>query len=137
MQHKGKAEMKIHEDPWDNYLYYDSKYILPLICHTAQLPIEEQLLLALFVRSATQDQTISQYGLPSNRLVEELVKFAKENHTDEDLLARLRAAAGLPGSEPAASSEHLNALIERTFRMFYLSQQMAGHLREFKDDYSV
>lgn len=137
VQHRGKAEMKIHEDPWENYLYYDSKYILPLVCHPGQLPIEEQLLLALFVRSTVEDQTISMYSLPAHLLVEQLLKFVRENHTDEDLLSRLRAAAGLPGEEPAASSEHLNGLVERTFRMFYLSMQMQGHLRAFKDDYSV
>jgi hypothetical protein len=29
------------EDPWDNYLVYDSKYFLPLLCHSAELKIEE------------------------------------------------------------------------------------------------
>ena len=40
VQHNGKELMKIHEDPWDNYLYYDSKYVLPIICHTTDQPIE-------------------------------------------------------------------------------------------------
>ena len=40
VQHAGKEMMKIQEDPWDNYLYYDSKHILPLICHGQDLPIE-------------------------------------------------------------------------------------------------
>lgn len=30
--HLGKKEMKIQEDPWDNYLYYDSRYIIPILC---------------------------------------------------------------------------------------------------------
>ena len=33
--------MSIQEDPWDNYLYYDSKYVLPIVCHSADLPIEK------------------------------------------------------------------------------------------------
>ena len=33
VQHNGKEMMKIAEDPWDNFLYYDSKYVLPIICH--------------------------------------------------------------------------------------------------------
>ena len=41
VEHTGKKMMKIHEDPWDNFLYYDSKYILPIVCHTEDLPIEE------------------------------------------------------------------------------------------------
>ena len=33
--------MSIQEDPWDNYLYYDSKYVLPIVCHSVDLPIEK------------------------------------------------------------------------------------------------
>ena len=41
VQHAGKEMMKIVEDPWDNYLFYDSKHVLPLICHSQDLPIEQ------------------------------------------------------------------------------------------------
>jgi hypothetical protein len=53
--------MKIQEDPWDNYLYYDSKYLLPLICHRDALEIEEQVLVAYFLQYTTADATISQF----------------------------------------------------------------------------
>ena len=59
VQHNGKAQMKIQEDPWDNYLYYDSRYLLPLICHAKALPIEEQLIVCLFLQQTCSDQTIS------------------------------------------------------------------------------
>ena len=49
VKHNGFEMMKIQEDPWDNYLYYDSKYVLPLICHGQDMPIEEQALVALFI----------------------------------------------------------------------------------------
>jgi len=53
--------MKIQEDPWENYLYFDSKYLLPLICHAGDLPIEKQVLIAMFIQRAVEDETISQY----------------------------------------------------------------------------
>ena len=33
--------MKIVEDPWENFLYYDSKYVLPILCHKTDMTIEE------------------------------------------------------------------------------------------------
>lgn len=59
MQHKGKMSMKIQEDPWDNFLYYDSKYLMPLICHKEALEIEEQVLVAFFLQFSSADATIS------------------------------------------------------------------------------
>ena len=38
--HLGKKEMKIQEDPWDNYLYYDSRYIIPIFCNQESMSIE-------------------------------------------------------------------------------------------------
>ena len=49
VQHTEKKLLQIHEDPWDNYLYYDSKYLLPLLCHQEALTIEQQVLLAFFI----------------------------------------------------------------------------------------
>ncbi len=39
--HQMRKQLKMDEDPWDNYLVYDSKYFLPLLCHSAELKIEE------------------------------------------------------------------------------------------------
>lgn len=41
IQHTGKEMMKIVEDPWENFLYYDSKYVLPILCHKTDMTIEE------------------------------------------------------------------------------------------------
>lgn len=57
--HQGKMEMKIQEDPWDNYLYYDSRLLIPIFCHQESLPIEQQVLAAYFIKNATEEETIS------------------------------------------------------------------------------
>ena len=71
--------MKIQEDPWDNYLYYDSKYVLPIICHSMSLSLEKQALLALFVRKSVQDETISQYRPQGSQLVTALLDFIEKD----------------------------------------------------------
>lgn len=58
--HKSRRELGIQEDPWDNYLYYDSQYIIPLINHKQPLNIVEQILLFKFLhRSMGDDSHVS------------------------------------------------------------------------------
>lgn len=39
--HVLRKQMKMDEDPWDNYLIYDAKYFVPLLCHNTDIPIEQ------------------------------------------------------------------------------------------------
>lgn len=41
VMHTGKEELKLTEDPWENYLFFDSKYLLPIICNQTALAVEE------------------------------------------------------------------------------------------------
>lgn len=75
VKHNTKEMMKIQEDPWENYLYYDSKHVLPLVCHAIDLPIEKQVLLAMFIKSAISDETISQYKPSGAKLIDALINF--------------------------------------------------------------
>jgi len=59
VKHVTRKHMKLDEDPWENYLYYDSKHLLPLICHNAPMPIEKQIIIARFIDHAMQEETIS------------------------------------------------------------------------------
>lgn len=78
--------MKLDEDPWDNYLFHDSKHLLPLICHNEALPIEKQVLLARFIEYSMREETISQYTINGQALSEEFLSFVSnfENNLDLD-----------------------------------------------------
>lgn len=47
--HFAKKEFKIAEDPWENYLFYDAKRLIPIICHSQSLSIEQQVILVKFI----------------------------------------------------------------------------------------
>ena len=47
---EGRKEFGIAEDPWENFLFHDSKFIIPLLNHSEPLTIIEQILLFKFVR---------------------------------------------------------------------------------------
>jgi len=57
--HLLRKQMKMDEDPWDNYLIYDAKYFVPLLCHNTDIPIEQQVLLVNFIRQSIAEETIS------------------------------------------------------------------------------
>ena len=59
-QNHNKRELGIQEDPWENYLYHDSKFMLPLINHKQTLPISKQILLFKFLHvNSLGDQDVS------------------------------------------------------------------------------
>lgn len=51
--------MKIEEDPWDNYLFYDAQRLMSLICHQSPLLVAEQVVLSKFIEHAIETETIS------------------------------------------------------------------------------
>jgi hypothetical protein len=73
--------MKIVEDPWDNYLFFDAKHLVHLICHRAMLPISHQVILAKFIEETVKSETISQYKIAGPKIIDELLKFTKEFET--------------------------------------------------------
>jgi hypothetical protein len=52
--HFAKKEFKIAEDPWENYLFYDARKLIPLICHREALTIAEQVLLVKFIQQTVE-----------------------------------------------------------------------------------
>ena len=83
-QYYTKKQFKIEEDPWDNYLYYDAKHLIHLICHHGYLPISHQVVLAKFIEETVVSETISQYQVSGSKLLDELLKFAGEFEISTD-----------------------------------------------------
>lgn len=54
-QNHSKRELGIQEDPWENYLYHDAKFIIPLLNHKEPLSIIEQILLFKFIQTPLSD----------------------------------------------------------------------------------
>ena len=144
--------MKIAEDPWENYLFYDAKKLIPLICHQESLTIAQQVILVKFITQTVENETISQYKVAGKELLKELLSFAEtfetqqnqeeeEDIIDDDdepevtgpnLLSRVDKVL-----QENKGSEDLEKDIERMLKMFYLQMRVKGLLNEFRDDYFV
>ena len=137
--HVLRKQMKMGEDPWDNYLIYDAKYFVPLLCHNTDIPIEQQVLLVRFIRQSIAEETISQYKLKSSLLINELVSFAQDFKDDEDepnILQKIKTASQDYLLKPSQIAE-IESEMERVVKMFYLQMKVKGHLKALKDDYFV
>mmetsp|Transcript_32472 Transcript_32472/g.49691 ORF Transcript_32472/g.49691 Transcript_32472/m.49691 type:complete len:245 (-) Transcript_32472:108-842(-) len=76
-QHNTREEYKLDEDPWDNYLYFDARQLVKLICHTESLSTAEEVLLTKFILHTYKEETISQYSVEPKIIINELFKFAR------------------------------------------------------------
>jgi hypothetical protein len=124
--HELRKQLKMDEDPWDNYLVYDAKYYIPLLCHGNELKIEEQILVAMFIRQALVDENISQYRPKGNHLIKELIQFAQDFKDDEDepnALERIRKVA-LSYDTGLDEARSLEEELERLIKMFYLHMRV-------------
>ena len=78
------------EDPWENYMFYDAKKLIPLICHREALSIAEQVLLVKFIAQTVENETISQYKIAARDILRELIQFANNFETaaslEEDII---------------------------------------------------
>lgn len=75
--------MGLDEDPWDNFLFHDSRYLLPLICHNDSLAVEKQVLIARFIEHSIKTETISQYKIYGQTLTAEFLSFIEQFEVDD------------------------------------------------------
>ena len=51
------------EDPWENYLFHDAHQLIHLICHSDSMSIEQQVVVAKFIKYTLDTETISEYKI--------------------------------------------------------------------------
>jgi hypothetical protein len=137
--HQLRKQLKMDEDPWENYLIHDSRYIMPILCHSQELSIEEQILVAKFIKQAIRDENISEYQLKGSALIKELLTFTNEfKDEEEDPTVLERLTKCLAQKELVQEDyEKTEREIERVIKMFYLQMRVRGQLKQYKEDYFI
>lgn len=55
-----RKSFAISEDPWENYLYHDSKQLVELLAHSGNcLNASEQVILARFIINTVKEENVS------------------------------------------------------------------------------
>ena len=154
-QNHARRELGMQEDPWENYLYHDSKFILPLITHKTALPISHQILLFKFLQRSVDEfsdpnqgwnDSISQFSKSPEQVKNMLFEYANEYDEfdgDKTILDIIEDFLSEPFENGSIESYkqgqmevyEINSLIDRFLKLFYSNCKLNGHLRDTKDDY--
>jgi hypothetical protein len=130
---KLRKELKMDEDPWENYLAHDAKYFLPILNHVGGKSIVEQILLFKFVQHAVRNETISQYNVKD--LGSAFLAFSEEYRefdNDMNLQEVLKDLIEIEGD-----SAVLTESVDRVAKMFFLQMKIEGKVKQFKETYFI
>lgn len=132
-QHKLRKDLKLQEDPWENYLVHDSQYFLPILFSQKSLSIVDQILLFKFVGISVGNSTIAQYDMKPDILASKYLEFVDSyDEFDDELTLRELIKEAIQRNDDL---ESLDELSRRVAKMFYLQMKIQGNLRPFKRDY--
>jgi len=145
-----KKELGIQEDPWENYLFYDSQFILPLINHKEPLSIVEQILVFKFIhRTVTNEpihnsewnEWISEFKAQPKTLIQNLLAHANEYQFKNDktildiISSHLSKNQYDDGVLLQNEMDGIKDQVDEFLRSFYTSTESKGGLRAHKLDY--
>lgn len=137
-QIKLKNELNIHIDPWDFYLYHDSKYFIQLFYNDFVLEPVQLIVYMHVLLKCIDEEVTSQFKLLPKQLIEYFLKFANEFKEFEKrnifeysqlMLERMR-------QEPDQTLEaNLHQCYERLYELFLMQLKINDHLLPQKKDY--
>lgn len=78
--HKLQEEVKklnIHSDPWDNYLYYDSKFFFDFIFNERHISPQERFIQLIFLNFVFQNDLLGNFRKDGNFICNRFMNFFK------------------------------------------------------------
>lgn len=76
--HKKQEEIKklnIHVDPWDNYLYYDSKFFLEFVMNENFSSPQDKFIQLIFLNFLFQNEFLSNFKKDGKYISNKFMKF--------------------------------------------------------------
>ena len=130
-----QTELKIHIDPWDYFLVYDSNYWLKFMINTRTYSYYEQLLLVHFVVKSVEEDIISYFEEDPKIVTEKYFKFIEEfkNFNETSIIEWLKFIRDNKLEDH--EEHHIFDNLDRVFHMFFLDQKDKGFLLKYKKDY--
>jgi len=71
-------DLKLTVEPWDYYLYFDSKYFMRLIVSANYFTPLEQAVFVKFIIAAIEEETIAMFKQTPQELTADFFAFARE-----------------------------------------------------------
>jgi hypothetical protein len=129
------SKLGIHLDPWDNYLYYDSKFILDCIFNKKFYSTNEKFLLVKFLLFVYYNDMMSNFRIDGKILVDKLITFVNkkdEEKTIDKFINKLMIDKIEPNEEEIDKFE---TSLEVKFDLFLDELTRNKQFSETKNDY--
>jgi hypothetical protein len=72
-----KKELGFDIDPWDHYLYFDSKFFMKVLQNSLYFDKGDEVLVLHFVLRSIETDTISYFTGSAEALIKDLLEFSK------------------------------------------------------------
>ena len=123
-----RKKFKLPTEPWDQYLYLDSRYFVNLLCQDKQLSTWELACFIEFIVYSIKNELISKFKIDMKTLREEFLKHSKSIYCDTTIEI-------IKNPETVDPVIALKEIDEKIIKSFYIEAKMNNWLKEYQDDY--
>jgi hypothetical protein len=115
-------------DPWEKYLYLDSKYFIKLLCQTHSLKTWELIVFIEFIVYSVKNEMISLFKIDMEVLRTEFLTYIKG--LTMEVIGKL-----ISSPDTIDIDWGLRQIDEKIIKIFYIEAKMKDWLRDYQDDY--
>ena len=128
-------DLKIHVDPWDHYLVFDSDYFLQFLINSRSFAPEEQMVQVHFVVRSVEEDVISHFHEDPDLVIDKYFEFIKElkEFNETNIFEWLQFLK--ENNLTDVKNEHIMDNLNRLFHLFFQDQKDKGCLLKYKKDY--
>ena len=130
--------LNFNPDPWESYIYMDSKWYMKILHNTQFVDIDEMIIRIQFLIQVVENDVTGYFQDNAENLVKEFIEFVKgdEMWTEAKESNGIEKAKdffkfNLESNQVVELEETINYLFEK----FYQNLKMEDRLLEFKNDY--
>jgi len=128
-------KLKIHSDPWDNYLYYDSKFMLDYIFSPNVVMAEEKFVQMKFLMFIYYNNLMANFRIDGKITADRLIKFIINDAHCDKIYEFVRNVLFFKQEPNEEEIEKFESQIEILFDLMIDEMTMRKEISENKDDY--
>lgn len=130
-------KLKIHSDPWDNYLYHDSKFLLDFTFNNNIILAEEKFLLLKFFMFIYYNNVMANFKADGKIVADRLIKFINNDKASITVYEFVRNVLFLKKEPKEEQIEKFETQIEVLFDLFIEDLTIRKEFSEYKEDYFI
>ncbi len=128
-------KLKIRSDPWDNYLYYDSKFLLDFTFNQNIILAEKKFVLLKFFMFIFYNDLMANFKVDGKIVADRLIKFISTDKNSKSVYEFIRNVLFMKKEPKEEEIENFETQIEVLFDLFIEDLTMRKEISEYKEDY--